>query len=138
VFGPAEHNGTFRGNTHAFVTAKVAITKFWADDRFQQGIAAKAEMLTTALKDLAEMVTGARLKGRGMMQGIDVGSGELAAEICARAFRNGLIIETSGNEDQVVKVLAPLTTNEATLAKGLGILRDAMRAVTDTSKFAAE
>jgi diaminobutyrate-2-oxoglutarate transaminase len=108
VFGPAEHNGTFRGNTHAFVTAKVAITKFWADDRFQKDIAAKSLLLTTALEELAEMVPGSRLKGRGMMQGIDVGSGELAAEICARAFRNGLIIETSGNEDQVVKVLARL------------------------------
>ena len=37
VFGPAEHNGTFRGNTHAFVTARVAIEKFWADAEFPAG-----------------------------------------------------------------------------------------------------
>ena len=30
---PGEHNGTFRGNAHAFVTARVALEKFWADDR---------------------------------------------------------------------------------------------------------
>jgi diaminobutyrate-2-oxoglutarate transaminase len=37
IFGPAEHNGTFRGNTHAFVTARVAIEKFWSDRAFQDG-----------------------------------------------------------------------------------------------------
>jgi diaminobutyrate-2-oxoglutarate transaminase len=52
---------------------------------------------------------GASLKGRGMMQGIDVGSGDLAGAICAECFENGLIIETSGAHDEVVKVLAPLT-----------------------------
>ena len=72
------------------------------------------------------------------MQGLDVGSGELAAAICARAFRKGLIIETSGNEDQVVKVLAPLTTPAEVFRKGLSILLDATRDVADTSKLAAE
>jgi len=138
VFGPAEHNGTFRGNTHAFVTARVAIEKFWSDRAFQDRIAAKAMILTTALGELAEMVPGAFLKGRGLMQGVDVGSGELAAEICARAFEKGLIIETSGPEDQVVKVLAPLTTPEETFRKGLNILLDAARDVTTKIKIAAE
>ena len=67
------------------------------------------------------------LKGRGLMMGVDVGAGELAADICARAFRRGLIIETSGNEDQVVKVLAPITTPKDTLHKGFDILMDAAR-----------
>ncbi|WP_164661680.1 diaminobutyrate--2-oxoglutarate transaminase [Tropicibacter sp. Alg240-R139] len=138
IFGPAEHNGTFRGNTHAFVTARVAVTKFWADDRFQKDVAAKARQMTAALEEMAELLPGSKLKGRGMMQGLDVGSGDLAAEICARAFRDGLIIETSGNEDQVVKILAPLTTDEETLQRGLNILRNAIRRVTDSSKFAAE
>jgi diaminobutyrate-2-oxoglutarate transaminase len=138
VFGPAEHNGTFRGNTHAFVTARVAIEKFWSDRAFQDRIAAKAMILTTALAELADMVPGAFLKGRGLMQGVDVGSGELAAEICARAFGKGLIIETSGPEDQVVKVLAPLTTPEESFRKGLNILLDAARDVTTKIKIAAE
>jgi len=138
VFGPAEHNGTFRGNTHAFVTARVAVEKFWADDRFQQQIAAKSVILTTALQEVAELVPGACLKGRGMMQGVDVGSGELAADICARAFEKGLIIETSGPDDQVVKVLAPLTTPEATFRKGLNILLDASRDATASTRMAAE
>ncbi|MHC0053570.1 diaminobutyrate--2-oxoglutarate transaminase [Actibacterium sp. D379-3] len=138
VFGPAEHNGTFRGNTHAFVTARVAVEKFWADDAFQNELADKAVALTTGLADLAALIPGAFLKGRGLMQGVDVGSGELAGAICARAFANGLVIETSGPEDQVVKVLAPLTTPDATFRKGLNILLDAARDVVATQQFAAE
>lgn len=139
VFGPAEHNGTFRGNTHAFVTARVAIEKFWASDDFQEELSRKSEMVQTALAKLASLVPDAELKGRGLMQGVDVRSGELAAEICARAYEKGLVIETSGNEDQVVKILAPLTTSEQTFRKGFDILLQAAREVTaDNFKIAAE
>lgn len=139
VFGPAEHNGTFRGNTHAFVTARVAIEKFWSDDRFQKELAEKAKLIHSALSELAAIVPQGVLKGRGLMQGVDVGSGDLATEICRRAFQSGLIIETSGNEDQVVKVLAPLTTPAETLQKGFAILHDVARdAVSEPMMIAAE
>jgi diaminobutyrate-2-oxoglutarate transaminase len=128
IWKPAEHNGTFRGNTHAFVTARVGLEKFWADDAFQKATEAKAAMLRERLSAIAALVPGARLKGRGMMQGIDVGSGDLAAAICARCFRDGLVIETSGARDEVVKVLAPLTIPEDQLARGLDIIEAAVRA----------
>lgn len=127
IWKPAEHNGTFRGNTHAFVTARVALEKFWSDDVFEKEIGDKAEILTSGLADIANCVPGAKLKGRGMMQGVDVGSGDLAEDICARAFEKGLIIETSGAHDEVVKVLAALTIPEKTLREGLDILLDAAR-----------
>lgn len=138
VFGPAEHNGTFRGNTHAFVTARVAIEKFWSGKGFEVELSDKASLIEARLKDLAALVPGAHLKGRGLMRGVDVGSGELAGAICKRAFQNGLIIETSGNEDQVVKVLAPLTTPKDVLGRGFGILLDAARDVLATNQIAAE
>ena len=138
IWKPAEHNGTFRGNNHAFVTGRVALEKFWKDDTFQKAINAKAEILEVALKRIVEIVPGARLKGRGMMRGVDVGSGDLAEKICARAFEKGLVIETSGAGDEVVKVLAPLTTPEDMFQKGLDILVEAVKDVTETHKVAAE
>ncbi len=138
IWGPAEHNGTFRGNTHAFVTARVALEKFWRDDALQRDIAQKSAIVREGLQTIADMVPGARLKGRGMMQGVDVGNGDLAGDICARAFERGLVIETSGAHDEVVKVLAPLTTPEALLRKGLDILQEAAREALATTKMAAE
>ncbi len=138
IWKPAEHNGTFRGNTHAFVTGRVALEKFWADDTFQNEVQHKSAILTAGLQAVADLVPDARLKGRGMMQGVDVGSGETAEAICARAFEKGLVIETSGADDEVVKVLAPLTIPEDTLRKGLDILLEAARDVTVHNKIAAE
>ncbi len=136
VWKPAEHNGTFRGNTHAFVTARTALEKFWADDAFKAEIAKKATVLTDGLQRIAAMIPGARLKGRGMMQGIDVGSGALAEAICAEAFTRGLVIETSGADDEVVKVLAPLTTPMDQFRVGLDTLAAAARNCTSHSMAA--
>ncbi len=138
IWKPAEHNGTFRGNTHAFVTARVALEKFWADDAFQTELADKARALTEALEQMAQLVPGAKLKGRGLMQGVDVGCGTLAADICARAFERGLVIETSGAHDEVVKVLAPLTTPMAIFNEGFDILLTATREATAPLPLAAE
>ena len=140
IWKPAEHNGTFRGNTHAFVTARIALEKFWADDSFQKDVQRRGEILGRRLREIAKALgLGAdSLKGRGMMQGIDVGGGKLADEICAEAFRNGLIIETSGAHDEVVKVLAPLTTPDAVLEEGLDILAAAATKCAPERKHAAE
>ena len=73
------------------------------------------------------------------MQGVVVGSGELAGAICAEAFDKGLIIETSGAHDEVVKVLAPLTIPMDQFKAGLGILVQAARdCAASTNKIAAE
>lgn len=138
IWKPAEHNGTFRGNTHAFVTARVAMEKFWSDDRFENEVLRKSALLRARLADIAARIPRATLKGRGMMQGIDTGNGDLAADICARAFEDGLIIETSGAWGEVVKVLAPLTTPDDILNRGLDILDSAVAAATVPTPIAAE
>ncbi|SDG76256.1 diaminobutyrate--2-oxoglutarate transaminase [Roseospirillum parvum] len=138
IWAPAEHNGTFRGNVHAFVTARAALVKFWSDKGFQNEVADKAALLTERLQRIAAIIPGASLKGRGMMQGIDVGSGELASEICARCYEDGLIIETSGAHDEVVKVLAPLTIETDLLAHGLDILQAAAGESVCVRALAAE
>ena len=117
----------------------MALEKFWKDDAFQTELKSKARTIEMGLTSIADMVDGARLKGRGLMRGVDVGSGDLAEKICAEAFKRGLIIETSGAHDEVVKVLAPLTTTEEQFAKGFEILRDATRAaLTENNQIAAE
>lgn len=138
IWTPAEHNGTFRGNNHAFVTAAVALETFWADDRFEQEVRDKAGLLEERLTRIAAMIPGARLKGRGMMRGVDVGSGELASRICARSFELGLVIETSGAHDEVVKVLAPLTIDVSQFARGLDMLEAAVAATAGSPAIAAE
>jgi diaminobutyrate-2-oxoglutarate transaminase len=138
IWKPAEHNGTFRGNTHAFVTARVTLEKFWKDDSFAAEVRRKGAHLHDRLSKIAGLVPGAEMRGRGMMQGINVGSGELAEQVCAEAFERGLIIETSGANDEVVKFLGALTMPDAVLDEGLDILENAVGAATSNNKDAAE
>ncbi|WP_111641729.1 diaminobutyrate--2-oxoglutarate transaminase [Marinimicrobium alkaliphilum] len=128
---PGEHNGTFRGNNHAFVTAAAAIEHYWADDRFEKEIQAKSALVTKRLKAIRDQLgeTELRLKGRGMMQGLECRSGEIAGKVSQAAFERGMIIETAGNYDQVVKVFCPLTISDEELNKGLDILADSFSAV---------
>ncbi|MEF2553193.1 diaminobutyrate--2-oxoglutarate transaminase [Aurantimonas sp. A2-1-M11] len=138
VFTPAEHNGTFRGNNHAFVTARAALEKYWADDSFAKEIRRKADVLNERLSGIAESY-GFRVKGRGMMRGIDTGSGDKAAAICAAAFERGLIIETAGSSDEIVKVLAPLTITDEVFARGLDIVAEAFEVtLREPARVAAE
>jgi diaminobutyrate-2-oxoglutarate transaminase len=127
---PGEHNGTFRGNCHAFVTAAAALRHFWRSGDFPAEVERRSALLSERLRRIAaaepERIT---VKGRGMMQGIDVGSGDVAAAITATAFEKGLIIETSGAHDEVVKVLAPLNIETGVFAAGLDILEQAVRHV---------
>jgi diaminobutyrate-2-oxoglutarate transaminase len=125
VWRPGEHNGTFRGNAHAFVTARVALEKFWSDGRFSDEVTHRGQLVGERLERIAKLVPGARVKGRGMMQGIDLGCSELAADVWRLCAARRLVIETSGPNDEVIKVLAPLTTPEDQLLRGLDILEEA-------------
>lgn len=137
-WSPGEHNGTFRGNNHAFVTATAALRHFWSDKQFQEDIARRSALLIRRLEIMARE-HGLSTRGRGMMRGIDVGSGEIAGAITAACFDQGLIIETSGAHDEIVKVLAPLVIDDAVLSVGLDILEESLRsAMADTFGVAAE
>lgn len=118
---PGEHNGTFRGNNMAFITATAAIDHYWTDDAFAKSIEQKGLAIANRLNQFAEKYGDGsfNVRGRGMFQGINCVSGELASDISLRAFRKGLMIETSGAEDQVIKLLCPLTISDAALADGL-------------------
>ena len=126
VWSPGEHNGTFRGNNHAFVTAAAALRHFWSTDAFQADIARRSALLEKRLGRIAQK-HGLRTRGRGMMRGIDVGSGEVAGAITRACFARGLIIETSGAHDEIVKVLAPLVIDDALLGAGLDIVEHTIR-----------
>lgn len=140
VWKPGEHNGTFRGNCHAFVTAAAAIDIFWSDQKFEHAIRKKGQILKARLLALSRKFGSSvvAVKGRGMMMGIDVKSGVLASSITGECFSRGLLIETSGPEDQVVKCLAPLTIGEDAFEKGLDILFNATElALADRLKATA-
>lgn len=128
---PAEHNGTFRGNNHAFITAAAALDHYWRTDEFADAIAEKSAILDARLKKIMKLYPRevVELRGRGMMRGICCKHAKKAAAITAQAFRNGAIFERAGSHDEVIKFLMPLTIETAELNEGLDILENAFRSI---------
>lgn len=129
VWKPGAHTGTFRGNNLAFVSARVALETYWADSALTDGVAAKGELLRAELERIAaeHPEQGFVVRGRGLMQGIACDADRtLAGRISKAAFRRGLIIETSGAFDEVLKFLPALTITEDELARGLAIVRESL------------
>jgi diaminobutyrate-2-oxoglutarate transaminase len=131
VWEPGEHNGTFRGISPAFVAATEAIRTYWQDDKLEKSTLAKGEQVGRVMQELAEAHPGTPMeaKGRGLARGLAFESGDLAGKVCRAAFDRGLLMETSGPEGEVAKVMPPLTITDDELAKGLELLSDAVRAV---------
>ncbi len=130
VWGPGEHNGTFRGNNPAFVTARVALEHFWSDDTLQHETMAKGQRIHAAFTELANKYDGVSTRGRGMVQGLVFEDAQLAGKVCSLAFDNGLLAETSGPSDEVVKLLPALTITNDELDHGLKILAEATETVS--------
>ena len=131
VWKPGQYNGTFRGFALAFTTAAAAIENYWSDDSFAKEVQRKGEVVSERFAKIAAWISEqgieASERGRGLMRGIDVGSGEIADKITHQAFENGLVIETSGQDGEVVKCLCPLTISDEDLQKGLDILEQSAK-----------
>ncbi len=130
-WAPGEHNGTFRGNNHAFVTARAAIEHYWRDERFAEEVQRKGKRIGERLQAIAGLAPHGTFhtKGRGMMRGLACPDGEMADRITSQCFADGLIIETSGPQSEVVKCLCPLVISDEDLEAGLDILERSVRSV---------
>lgn len=128
VWRPGEHAGTFRGNQLAFVAATAALD-FWEDPAFLGRLAHLELRLREFGQNLSTADPRVVTRSAGAVLGIDLGraGGRLRAEEIQReCFDRGLIVEVCGRDDEVVKVMPPLTVDNDTLTAGLETLHAAV------------
>ncbi|WP_369181855.1 diaminobutyrate--2-oxoglutarate transaminase [Streptomyces mutabilis] len=137
VWKPGEHNGTFRGYNPAFVTATRALELFWSDGALEDRTMALGERVGRALADTARRYGLPAPRGRGLAWGLPFGRPGAAREVCDAAYRGGLLVETAGPNDEVAKVLPPLTVADGQLERGLGILDESVASTVGRRTLAA-
>lgn len=132
---PGEHSGTFRGVGPALVTAARALEHFWSDATLPARTAANGAVLERALTAIARSRPdlGVTVRGRGMVWGLAFRRTGVGTAVVAEAFRRGLLVETAGPDDEVVKLMPALTIPPDVLAEGLRILAEAVAAVPGKS-----
>ena len=121
VWSPGEHTGTFRGNQLAFVAGAAAL-RLWSDPDFLAALTARATRLAAFAAELDQPT-----RIRGMALGVDTGDPHRAEAVQATCFAEGLVLETCGRADTVLKVTPPLTIAPDDLERGLTILAKALR-----------
>ncbi|MGO3314566.1 MAG: diaminobutyrate--2-oxoglutarate transaminase [Brachybacterium tyrofermentans] len=129
IWEPGEHNGTFRGFGPAFASGTKAFELFWSDDELEKSTIAKGAYVESRFNRIAARHADQHeliVKGRGLARGLQLPTGEQAGKVTSRAFEEGLLVETSGPSDEVVKLLPALTIPDEQLRDGLDILEKAV------------
>lgn len=136
---PGEHNGTFRGNNAAFITAPIGFAR-WADGSLEQEVVAKGDHIAARLRDLAERYPQAHgsQRGRGMIHGLHLDTDGLGEAVSRAAFERGLLVETSGATSKVAKIMPPLTIPIEALDEGLDRFEAALSAALEANGHYAE
>lgn len=124
---PGEHTGTFRGQNISFVAGREAL-RYFENDEFLAETRRKGEIMAEYLRSIAEQYNehNFSVRGKGMMQALDVGDGALAKTIARDCFEHGMLFGPCGVGGAVIKLIPPLTIPDDDLNEGLSILRQAI------------
>jgi diaminobutyrate-2-oxoglutarate transaminase len=127
---PGEHTGTFRGQNYAFVTGTAAL-KYWQDPIFLSTVAHNIDSLDEWLVATLRKFRPVELtsKGRGLMRGIACADAIIASKICSEIYQRGILLETSGARNEVIKFMPPLNIETDLMLQALKQVSDSIGAV---------
>lgn len=116
----------------ALLTATHALELYWTDETFTEQVRHKEGLVRDWLENIVHSYPNYELgvRGRGLIQGLVMsGYDGLAEQVSCKAFESGLLIETSGAQDEVLKLLPALTIEESLLIQGLEIIERSLAEV---------
>ncbi len=135
AWDPGSHGSTFGGNPVACAAAVAVI-----DTIEREGLLARARTIGESVQERAASWRAqgygpADVRGRGAMVGLeflDAGGRpqtDRVARLRARCEQQGLVILSCGLDDNVIRLIPPLTISDQELEQGLGVLEAAVREV---------
>lgn len=131
---PGEHTGTFRGQNISFIAGREALRYFENDDLMADTFR-KGEIMVSHLQKIAQEYPdkGFTVRGKGLMQALDMGDGTLAKAIASDCFEHGMLLAPCGVGGAVLKLIPPLTIPDEDLQAGLAILSDSFERILNQS-----
>ena len=137
VFGPAEHNGTFRGNQLAFVAGNAGL-EFMLETNMESEVQRKGKIVEAFIQnEILPLDSRLHHRGIGLMWGVDcdkLGGGVFSRAVMQACFRRKLVLERAGRDDSVVKMMPALTISDELLLEGLQIVKEAFIEVLAANK----
>jgi diaminobutyrate-2-oxoglutarate transaminase len=126
IWKKGAHAGSFRGNQLAMVSGIVAMKKI-KNVNFLIDINEKSDIIFRRLNKLKEQIPIIKeIRGRGLMVGIELLDSDDVSEkvqfVKESLFEKGIIIESGGRNNSVLRLLPPLTVERKNIFKVLDIL----------------
>lgn len=133
IWSPGEHNGTFRGYQLSMVAAKAGL-EVMLNERVEDKVRGQEKIIAQYMDEITALDPArVRTRGIGFIWGVDLyhcdPEGKASKQVLDLCFQNGLIVERVGRGNAVVKVMPDLLIGEATLRRGLDILKNAVAQV---------
>lgn len=116
VFQPGDHGSTFGGNP-VICAGAVEVLAQVADNDFLSGVCSKAEYLYERLSVIPGITS---ISGMGLMFGLSLKNGMIAAEIAKKCVEKGLLILTAKTK---LRVMPPLNISKEEIDAGIAILQ---------------
>jgi diaminobutyrate-2-oxoglutarate transaminase len=114
---PGEAVGIFQGDALSFVAAS-ELLNHWSDERASE-TEQRGHIIGDELSKLCDSYPALRVRGTGMLWGLDFGRPAAAAVVSGWALECGLVIEPARIKDDVLLIQPPLTIDESVLREGL-------------------
>lgn len=133
IWSPGEHNGTFRGYQLSMVAAKAGL-EVMLNEHVEDKVRGQEKIIAQYMDEITALDPArVRTRGIGFIWGVDLyhcdPEGKASKQVLDLCFQNGLIVERVGRGNAVVKVMPDLLIDEATLRRGLDILKNAVTQV---------
>lgn len=133
IWSPGEHNGTFRGYQLSMVAAKAGL-EVMLNEHVEDKVRGQEKIIAQYMDEITALDPArVRTRGIGFIWGVDLyhcdPEGKASKQVLDLCFQNGLIVERVGRGNAVVKVMPDLLIGEATLRRGLDILKSAVAQV---------
>lgn len=125
IWEPSEDSGTFRGNQLSFVGASAAL-EYWIINRLDQEVKRKEKIVRKKLEQgLCNQSDSISVRGIGLIWGIDLSKlqiSNISSQVIRQCYKNGLVLESVGRSNSVIKILPALTIEDNLLETGLDII----------------
>ena len=122
---PGNHGSTFGGNPLAMAAVK-AVVGVVEDPMFLEEVRFKGTILKNALAVLAQRTPGAKVRGEGLLLGLDLGDPELAKVVFEKCLEEGVLVNLIAGT--TIRLAPPLTVTKTEIRHALDTLRAAVDA----------
>ena len=131
IWTPGEHTGTFRGNQLSLIAGKEGLRKV-VEENVEAEVQRKGQIVSDFLtKEILTIDEKISFRGAGLIWGVDFSQFpcDITKPLIAECFKNGLIVERVGRDNNVLKLMPPLVIEDDILLAGLEILKKSLKAV---------